>query len=174
MSVKVLSKRLARSAALLFAVFLGFVLVSHVPRGAAAVGDEVAAQAVLNEADLRLQEGFAAVLAAEDAGANVTVLAGRLTEAGSVLAGAEAAFAAGNFTGAVGLAGVCRDSAQSVEDDAGVLRGEALRAAASWWVLVSVSVLAGACFVVVLFVVWRLFRRFYLKRLMGLRPELTE
>jgi hypothetical protein len=169
-----LDRRFARVAALLFAVFLSVALVSHVSRGAAAVGDETAAQAALNEADLRLQEAFAAVLVAEDAGGNVTVLVGRLTEAGSVLAGAEAAFAAGNFSGALGLAGVCRDSAQSVEDDAGVLRGEALVAAGSWWVLVGVSVLAGAGFVVVLFVVWRFFRRFYLKRLMGLRPELTE
>lgn len=174
MNMNFLDRRFARVAALLFTVFLSVALVSHVSRGAAAVGDETAAQAALNEADSGLQEAFAAVLAAEDAGANVTVLVGNLTEAGSVLAGAEAAFAAGNFTGAVGLAGVCRDSAQSVEDDAGVLRNDSLRAAGSWWVPVGVSVLAGAGFVVVLFVVWRFFRRSYLKRLMGFRPELTE
>jgi hypothetical protein len=153
---------------------LSFVLVSHVPRGAAAVGDEAVAQVALNEADLRLQEAFAAVLAAEDEGANVTVLAGRLTEAGSALASAEAAFAAGNFSGAASLADAVSGMAQSVEDDAGVLRGEALRAAASWWVPVSVSVLAGAGFVVVLLVVWRRFRRFYLKRLIGSKPEVGE
>jgi hypothetical protein len=168
-----LNRRFTRVAAVLFTVFLSVALVLHALPGAAA-SDEAEARASLDQAVLRLQAAFAAVLAAEDAGANVTVLAGNLTEAGSVLASAEAAFSAGNFGSAVSLAGVCRDSAQNVKDDAGLLRSEALRAAMSWWVQVSVSALAGAAFAVVLFVAWRLFRRSYLKRLMGLRPELTE
>ena len=173
MSMKVLDKRLARAAVLLLAVSMVFALISYVTCGVAAVVDETEAQEALNEADSRLQEAFAAVLAAEDAGANVTVLLGGLTEAGSVLASAEAAFGAGNFSGAAGLAVVCGDLAESVEGDAGVLRDEALRAAGSWRVPVSVSLLAGAGFVVVLFVVWRLFRRSYLKWLLGLRPRVT-
>jgi len=167
-----IDRRFVRVAVSLFAVLLSVALVLNASGSVAGVSADEA-QTALGQADSGLQEAFAAVLAAEDEGANVTVLLSRLTEAGSVLAGAEAAFGAGNFSGAAGLAVICGDLAESVEGDAGVLRDEALRAAGSWWVPVSVSLLAGAGFVVVLFVVWRLFRRSYLKRLLGLRPRVT-
>jgi len=171
-----LGTRSARSSVLLPALFLGVALLLQMLSGVAVSADvgETEAQAILVEADSVLREAFAVVLSAEDAGANVSALAVRLTEAGSALTRAEVALAGGNLSGAASLAGVCSDMAQSVADDASVLRSEALRAAVDWRILVGVSVFAGVAFVMVLFVVWRLFRRWFLRRLMGYKPEVAE
>jgi hypothetical protein len=81
------------------------------------------------------------------------------------------ALAAGNFSDAVGFAGVCKSEAVSVRADAVVLRNDAVVVAGNWWMTVVFSVAGSVVFVVVLVFVWCRFRQGYLKRVMRFRPE---
>jgi hypothetical protein len=136
------------------------------------VGFEEASVAVA-DADTALRGAFDAVLDAESAGANVSGLMGRLNDAGVALTGANVALAAGNYSDAVGRAGECRGLADGVVLDAGVLKNDAAAQASRWWVTVLLSVTGSVVFVVVLFLVWRRFKRYYADRLLGSRPEVA-
>jgi ABC-type uncharacterized transport system permease subunit len=100
-------------------------------------------------------------------------LLSRLDEVGSNLTWAEVALAAGNYSDAVGFAGVCKSEADLVGVDAVGLGNDAVLAAGDWWMMVVFSVVGSVVFVVVLFFVWRWFKRGYLKRVMQSRPEVT-
>jgi len=125
------------------------------------------------DADQALRNAFTSVVDAEQQGANVSLLLSRLGMAGGNLTWAEVALAAGNYSDAVSFAGVCRSVALSVDSDAAVLGNNAAVVAGNWWMMVVFSVVSSVVFVVVLFFVWHRFRRGYLKRLMGSRPEVT-
>jgi hypothetical protein len=137
-----------------------------------AAGAEEASVAVA-DADTALRGAFAAALNAESAGANVSGLMGRLNDAGVALMGARVALAAENYSDAVGGAGTCRGLADGVVLDAGVLKNDAVAQASLWWVTVLLGVTGSVVFVVVLFLVWRRFRRYYADRLLGSRPEVA-
>jgi hypothetical protein len=123
------------------------------------------------DADQALRTAFNSVVDAEQHGANVSVLLFRLDGAGGNLTLAEMALAAGNFSDAVSLAGVCRSEAVSVDADAVALGNDAVVAAGYWWMMVVFSVVGSVVFVVVLVFVWRRLKAGYLKRVMGSRPE---
>ena len=127
----------------------------------------------VSDADQALRNAFNSVIGAEQQGANVSVLLFRLDGAGGDLTWAEMALAAGNYSDAVSFAGVCRSEAVSVDADAVVLGNEAAVVAGNWWMMVVFSVVGSVVFVVVLFFVWRGFKRGYLKKVMGSRPEVT-
>jgi hypothetical protein len=136
------------------------------------VGAEEASVAVA-DADGALRGAFGAVLDAERAGANVSGLIGRMNEAGVALTGARVALAAGNYSDAVSRAGECRGLADGVVLDAGVLKNDAAAQASLWWVTVLLGVTGSVVFVVILFLVWRRFKRYYADRLLGSRPEVV-
>jgi len=146
-------------------------LMFSVPRGLA-VGAEEASVAV-TDADTALRGAFRAVLDAESAGANVSGLMGRMNEAGVALTGARVALAAGNYSDAFSRAGECRALANGVLSDAGVLKNDAAAQASRWWVTVLLGVTGSVVFVVVLFLVWRRFKRYYSDKLLGSRPEVA-
>ena len=137
-----------------------------------AVGAEEASAAVA-DADTALRGAFAAALDAESAGANVSGLIGWMNDAGVALTGARVALAAGNYSDAFSRAGECRDLANGVLSDAGVLKNDAAAQASRWWVTVLLGVTGSVVFVVVLFLVWRRFKRYYTDKLLGSRPEVA-
>jgi hypothetical protein len=145
--------------------------MSSVPLGLA-IGAEEASAAVA-DADIALRGAFAAALNAESAGANVSGLIDRLNEAGVALTGARVALAAGNYSDAVSRAGECRSLGDSVVLDAGALKNDAVAQASLWWVTMLLSVVGSAVFVVVLFLVWLRFKRYYADKLLGCRPEVA-
>jgi hypothetical protein len=154
-----------------FAVLAVVCLMFSVPCGLT-VGAEEASVAVA-DADGALRGAFGAVLDAERAGANVSGLIGRMNEAGVALTGARVALAAGNYSDAVSRAGECRGLADGVVLDAGVLKNDAAAQASLWWVTVLLGVTGSVVFVVILFLVWRRFKRYYADRLLGSRPEVV-
>jgi hypothetical protein len=89
------------------------------------------------------------------------------------LTGANVALAAGNYSDAVGRADECKGLADGVFSDAGVLKNDAAAQASLWWVTVLLGVTGSVVFVVVLFLVWRRFKRYYSDRLLGCRPEVA-
>jgi hypothetical protein len=154
-----------------FAVLAVVCLVFSVPCGLA-IGSEEASAAVA-DADPALRGAFVAVSDAESAGANVSGLMGRLNDAGVALTGAKVALAAGNYSDAVSRAGECRGLVDGVVLDAGTLKNDAAAQASLWWLTVLLSVTGSVVFVVVLFLVWRRFKRYYADRLLGCRPEVA-
>jgi hypothetical protein len=123
------------------------------------------------EAKNALGDAFKAVSQAEDSGANVSGLMGRMNEADAALEEARAALAAGNYSDAVSFASECDALSVNVSHDAGKLESEAIAAAAKWWMTVSFSVAGSAASLIVLLTVWRRFKRHYFGQVLGSTPE---
>jgi hypothetical protein len=151
--------------------FLAVLGVCLVHDGLSVAYQDAAVQVA--DANQALRAAFKSVVDAEQKGANVSLLLNRLDEAGSNLTWAEAALAAGNYSDAVSFAGVCKSEADLVGVDAVGLGNHAALAVGNWWMMVVFSAVGSVVFVVVLFFVWRWFKRGYLKRVMKLRPEVT-
>jgi hypothetical protein len=125
------------------------------------------------EAEESLRGAFDTVVDAEQAGANVSVLAQRLNQAGASLARAREYLTVGNYSGAISFADDCKSFADGVGSDAVALRSDAIGAAGNWWIPIAISVSGSAMVIVVLFFVWRWFKQGYLKRILRSRPEVT-
>ena len=125
------------------------------------------------EAEDSLRGAFNTVVDAEHAGANVSVLAQRLNQAGASLGRARGYLTVGNYSGALSFADNCKSLAGGVGSDAVALKGDAVAAAGNWWVPVVISVAGSVVVIIAMFAVWRWFKRGYLKRVLGSRPEVT-
>ena len=138
-----------------------------------AKGADDASESVGN-ADAAVRLAFNATLYAERAGANVSGLIVRLNEAGSVLVEAEIALGNGNSSEAFSKAGQCVEIADGVKSDAEVLRVSALDEAQTvFWTYLTFSVVGVAVFVAALALVWRRFKRGYVRKALGMRPEVA-
>lgn len=128
----------------------------------------------LGDAEGALRQAFAVVLDAESAGANISGLILRLNEAGTVLGEAEIALGNGNSSEAANEAGQCVGIADGVKNDAVALKASTLdEARTTSRTYLAFSVAGVAVFAVVLSVVWRRFRRGYVGRELGARPEVV-
>ncbi len=126
------------------------------------------------EAEAALHSAFVACLDAGDAGANITGLMNRLNEAGRALGNSEIAYREGNVSAAVDWATQCSQIAKSVEDDVASLKSSALTGTQQvFWSNLTSSVVGVTVFAVSLFVVWWLFKRAYVKKLMKMKPEVV-
>jgi hypothetical protein len=145
---------------LIVSVFL-FSLVS-VPLISAANGD--AAPPEVAEAEAALVSAHGAVLAAEAAGADVSVLLDKLNAGSEYLAEANTYVRLGDSENATHFASLCVEAVGDVEDEAVKLRNEAvkLRDADSFAVIIE-SAVGVVCVAVAAFVVWRVFKQHYLK-----------
>jgi hypothetical protein len=152
-------------------VFL-FFLLSFVPWVGASNGNVVPLE--VTQAEEALVLGYDAVLEAEEAGANVSSLLARLSLGGEYLAEAYVCVRLGDSEKASRFAGLCVEVVGDMRGEAVGLREEAH----GWWVLDVIvrliwSVFGVIIIVVVAFVVWRVFRRRYLKRVLGSKPEVV-
>jgi len=128
----------------------------------------------LADAEEALGSAYGAVLDAEMAGANVSGLLGKLSVGGEYLAEAYVCYRLGVSENASRFAGLCYDIVGDVGSEAVGLKSEAH----GLWVLdflVRMIWSVGGVIVVgvVGFVVWRVFRRRYLGRVLGSRPEVV-
>ena len=132
------------------------------------------ASSSVGEADVAVRQAFDATLEAERAGANVSGLILRLSEAGGILVEAEMALGNGNSSEAFSKAGQCVEIAESVKGDADVLKASALDGARTvFWMSLTFSVVGIAVFVVVLMLVWRWFKGGYVRKMLGMKPEVA-
>jgi len=126
------------------------------------------------EAKEVLGSAYGAVLEAEEAGANVSGLLGRLNLGGEYLAEAYVWYRLGVSEDASRFAGLCVEVVGDVRSEAFALRDEAERLGEADFVVKMFGSVGGVVVVVVVgFVVWRVFRRRYLGRVLGLRPEVV-
>jgi len=166
-----LLRRRPEGFAWLLLVLMVAGLLSFGPLCVRGTGD---ASASVGEADVAVRQAFNATLDAERAGANVSGLILRLNEAGGILVEAEMALGKGNSSEAFSKAGQCVGIAESVRSDADALRVSALDEAQTvFWTYLTFSVAGIAAFVVVLALVWRRFKRGYVRKVLGMRPEVA-
>jgi len=135
-------------------------------------GDE--ASLALTNAESTLVSAYQKVLEAEEAGANVSGLLVRLNEAGGFLARARMAYTLGDFDEAVRFASSSGDVAVEVQNSAVGLRDLALGDGVQrlWFTLVG-SVVGVVLVVLGCFWVWRVFKRRYYRRVLGMKPEVA-
>jgi len=158
----------------LLCVLFVLFLFGCVSQGFAEVG-ELEARAVLDNVAVFLTSAYRAVAEAEAAGANVTELKIKLNYAGELLAAANASFGVGNFSGAVHFALLANETVEGVEFDASQL---AVVARDDWsrrfqWAVLGSSIGASSAVLVVLFV-WVRFRRWYVRRVLEFKPEVSK
>jgi hypothetical protein len=164
-------KRVLRGSVSFLLVLVLAGLFSH---GVSVVRGADEASSSVGEADVAVRQAFNATLDAERAGANVSGLILRLNEAGEILVEAEIALGNGNSSEAASKAGQCIGIAESVKGDADVLKASALEKAQTvFWASLAFSVVGIAVFVVVLEFVWRRFKRGYVGKMLGMKPEVA-
>jgi hypothetical protein len=146
-------------------------LLSHGPLCVKGIGE---ASSSVGEAEVAVRQAFNATLEAERAGGNVSGLIVRLDEAGGLLDEAEIALRNGNSSEAADNASLCMGIAESVKSDADVLKASALdQAQTVFKMYLAFSVVGIAVFVVVLVLVWRWFKRGYVRKILGMKPEVA-
>jgi hypothetical protein len=129
----------------------------------------------LQAANTAIEGAFNAVLGAEKAGANVTGLLVQLNVAAGDLAQAENSYRAGDSTAAAVQADSVLPIAQEVTNSAQNAKQTALVSGQyDFWLTIAFSVIGALALVLVLLRVWRRFKRGYMEKLPGLKPEVAE
>ena len=132
-------------------------------------------KASIETANLSINQAFTSVLAAEKAGANVTPLLTELNTAGELLAEAQNAYSSGNLSNVASKAENARIIADQVNSDALTLRDVSLvESQNNFWLTLTFSVVGAVVFGIALLLVWRRFKRGYMKKLLSLKPEVVD
>ncbi|MCW3977751.1 MAG: hypothetical protein NWE77_07450 [Candidatus Bathyarchaeota archaeon] len=156
------------------ATILGVLVVCAFVVTAFAADESSAASAVaMAEADM--VSAYAAVLEAEQVGANVSLLLVRLNDAGESLARAEVAYRLGDFNASVDLADVCAGISEEVKSEAYEVRNSAGNANVQrmWYTMIGstsgvILVILGSLWF------WRIFKRRYFRRVLKMKLEVTK
>jgi hypothetical protein len=129
----------------------------------------------LQAANTAIEGAFKAVLGAEKAGANVTGLLVQLNVAADNLAQAENSYRAGDSSTAAVQADSILPIAQAVTDSAQDAKQAALVSGQyDFWLTIAFSLIGALALVLVLFRVWRRFKRGYMEKVPSLKPEVAE
>jgi hypothetical protein len=155
---------------LVVSVFLFSLVSVSVPWVSATNGDVVPLEVA--EAEEALASAYEAVLQADEAGANVSGLLDKLNVGSEYLVEAYVWVHLGDSENTSHFAGLCYDVALDVQSDAVEAIDEAKSSGMKESVVVMLGSVVGVILVVGLcFVGWRVFKRHYHKKVLGLRPE---
>jgi hypothetical protein len=114
------------------------------------------------ETEDALSSAYDAVVAAENAGANVTVLLIDLNQGGEYLSEAYYWYGSGKYETANNLASMCRNVAGTVKNEAATLMNSAQDSSNTKTIETLLTSIVGVVVVVALsFVVWRVFKRHF-------------
>jgi CHASE3 domain sensor protein len=128
----------------------------------------------LQAANTAVEQAFNAVLDAEKAGAHVTGLLVQLNDAAGILAQAENSNRTGDFSTAAAQADSILPIAQEVTTAAQEAKQTALVSGQNaFWSTIAFTVIGAFVFVLALFLVWRWFKRRYIKSLSEAKPEVN-
>ena len=129
----------------------------------------------LQAANSAVGQAFNAVLDAEKAGGNVTQLLVKLNTAGELLANAQNIYNSGNPANVTSMAESVTQIAEQINSEAINLRNiSVVESQNSFWLTLIFSIVGAVVFAVSLLYVWRRFRRSFMKKLLGLKPEVVE
>ena len=139
-----------------------------------AVGQTGDAEAKLQAANNTVTYAFNAVLDAERAGANVTDLLNQLNDATRILAQAEISYRNGDPNTASDKADSVLPIAERVTTAAKDAKQTALiYSKNAFWSTLTFTVIGAFVFVLILFFVWRRFKRSYINNLSQAKPEVN-
>jgi hypothetical protein len=128
----------------------------------------------LQAANTAVEQAFNAVLDTEKAGANVTGLLSQLNSAAGILAQAEVSYRTGDYNSTTAQVDSVLSIAQQVTNAAQNAKQTALFSGQNaFWSSIAFTVISAIVFVLVLFLVWRWFKRSYLKILIEAKPKVT-
>lgn len=129
----------------------------------------------IDAANSSINQAFNNVLAAEQAGGNVTDLLYKLNSAGELLASAENSLRSGSKTNVAVDAQNAKVIANQVNDDAIALRAESLSASqVNFCLTLTFSVMGAVVFSLSLWLAWRWFKNRFMNRLLGMKPKVVE
>ena len=132
------------------------------------------AYSALVDAETSVVSAYKAVLEAEQAGGNVSVIVGRLAEAGGFLADAQMAFRSGNFTQTVQFANQSKNIGAEVQTEASRMKDSAwIETVQRLWLMMMVSISFSVLIVLGSVWAWRVFKRRYYKHVLGMKPEVS-
>ena len=135
---------------------------------------EMEALSEISRAEDSLKSAHLFVLDAERAGGDISELVAHLNTALEYFSEAERAFGSGKYDSAVLLAGRVVETSVVILNDAAGLRGIAEHQGEVAFRNQLLISLGAACSIVVFgFLGWRWFRDYYVRRMMGLRPEVV-
>jgi hypothetical protein len=128
----------------------------------------------LQAANAAVEQAFNAVLDAEKAGANVTALLAQLNVAAGILAQAENSYRTGDNNTAAAQA----DSVLPIAQEVTIAAQDAKQTAVgsgpnAFWFPIAFTEIGAIVFVLVLFLVWRRFKRSYISKLHEAKPEVN-
>jgi len=142
-----------------------FILRTH-------ASSQVVAAPAVSRAEEVLASAYEAVLEAEGAGANVSALVARLSEAGELLAQAQVSYRLEDFDGAARFADLCGEIGEEVKVEAHGLRDQAVLEAGQRFRWTMIGSIVGVVAILCLSLLgWRAFKRRYYGRLLEMRPE---
>jgi len=128
----------------------------------------------INDAEMELGEAFEAILDAEVAGANVSELVGRLNGAGALFAEVNMALRIDEIDDVDLKIDRCIEIARAVMDEALALKEAALIERKRFlWMNIALLFIGIAVFLTLLAFTWRGFKRYYIKKLLSMRPEVS-
>jgi hypothetical protein len=129
----------------------------------------------IESADSAIKTAFENVLSAQNAGGNVTSLIDRLNIAGELLVEAENEQRSDSSINVTTKAMNALIIANQVNDDALSLRNVSLvKSQNNLWLTLTFSLVAVIAFGISLFILWRRFKRSYINKLLGMKPEVVE
>jgi hypothetical protein len=129
----------------------------------------------LQLANSAVGQAFNAVFNAEKAGGNVARLLVKLNTAGELLANAQNAYNSGNTANVISMVENVTQLAEQINGEAINLRNKSVIESQNSFLLTLIFSTVGAVvFGVSLLYGWRRFRRSFMKKLLGLKPEVVE
>jgi len=135
---------------------------------------EIEAVSEISRAENSLNSAYLSVLEAERAGGDISELVTSLNNALELYSESKNAFESGEYERAVLTAEKVVEASNIIQDDAVGLRGAAeLHGKVSFRNQLFISLGAVCSIVVFGFLGWRRFKEYYLKRMMGMRPEVV-
>jgi hypothetical protein len=162
----------SHSKILVFSVILLLVIAVSFPWAGAA--DEDMSSLGLADAEDALNSAYDAAFEAEAAGANISGLLEKLSVGSEYLSAAFVSHRLDNYEDASRYASLSSEAVVDVVAEADALRSEAQRAEEADFNFKLVASIFGVAVVVIVgFVVWRVFRRRYFRRVLGLKPEVV-
>ena len=128
----------------------------------------------MQAANTAVGQAFNVVLDAEKAGANVTGLLAQLNVAEGDLAEAENSYRTGDSNTAAAQADNALPIAQEVTTAAQNAKQTAIvNGQNAFWQMIALTAIGAAMFLLVLFLVWRRFKRRYIESLSGSKPVVS-
>jgi len=154
--------------------FLSFLMISFFIQGCSAIDQSVADESLVNAENV-LASAYVAVAEAENAGVNISEFLVRLEVAGKLLADANNTYRIGDYDKAYLYAINCSDTVSRIVFEALILKSEAEELySRNLFLAGAFSSFSLSVLLVLGLFGWRFFKNRYLKRVLGMKPEVRK